>query len=64
MGEIEENWQSAKFYCSKIKLIYSTSKWQTLSLLGLGAIHDCHYFNLLAPCQWGSSLTLTRQKLL
>ena len=23
MGEIEENWQSAKFYCSEIKLIYS-----------------------------------------
>ncbi len=24
MGEIEENWQPAKFYCSEIKLIYST----------------------------------------
>ena len=23
MGEIEENWQNAKFYCSEIKLIYS-----------------------------------------
>ncbi len=23
MGEIEENWQPAKFYCSGIKLIYS-----------------------------------------
>ncbi len=23
MGEIEENWQRAKFYCSEIKLIYS-----------------------------------------
>ncbi len=25
MGEIEENWQTAKFYCSEIKLIYSTN---------------------------------------
>ncbi len=25
MGEIEENWQAAKFYCSEIKLIYSRS---------------------------------------
>ncbi len=24
MGEIEKNWQPAKFYCSEIKLIYST----------------------------------------
>ncbi len=23
MGEIEENWQPAKFYCREIKLIYS-----------------------------------------
>ncbi len=26
MGEIEENWQPAKFYCSEIKLIYSIGK--------------------------------------
>ncbi len=25
MGEIEENWQPAKFYCSEIKLIYSNT---------------------------------------
>ena len=24
MGEIQGNWQRAKFYCSEIKLIYST----------------------------------------
>ncbi len=24
MGEIERNWQPMKFYCSEIKLIYST----------------------------------------
>ncbi len=25
MGEKEENWQPAKFYCSEIKLIYSNT---------------------------------------
>ncbi len=30
MGEIEENWKSAKFYCSEIKLIYSKKESKTL----------------------------------
>ncbi len=30
MGEIEENWQPAKFYCSEIKLIYSINSHYSL----------------------------------
>ena len=32
MGEIEENWQPTKFYCSEIKLIYSSSDYTIYKL--------------------------------
>ncbi len=32
MGQIEENWQPAKFYCSEIKLIYSIQKGHNCNL--------------------------------
>ncbi len=57
MGEIKENWQNAKFYCSEIKLIYSTEDVFMIICVSLyrpdkQSIYLCSFTNLQQPDIW------------